>query len=597
MAFRDLLKSQGLRTLGDGSGPRGAAISVPVGPEEPVVLDLEPTEILTKAEAQNALQRARAGSLPDTSDVSGVDDPKSMFWDPFSIIEQLGYKERPSSITYGTLKAIVYRMPIVQAVILTRVAQVASFAQPQQDRYQLGFQLKLRDQDGKPSKADEKWMADMEHMLMHTGVCDDPRKRDNFEQFLRKLIWDSLVYDQCGFEVVPDRRGKPAQWYAVDGQSLRLADTASAYMKKRFENDTKYVQIYDGMIVTEYNNEELCFGVRNPRTDQRLYGYGVSELEMLISAITSLLWSWQYNSKFFSQGSAAKGILNFKGAIPENQLKAFRRHWYMMLSGVENSWRTPIVNSEDLQWVNMQTTNRDMEFNAWMDFLIKVVCSCYQMDPVEVNFKYGNVGQRSGLQEAANKEKITESKERGLRPLLRFIESMINRHVVWPLNENFVFTFVGLDAQTRDDLAKLNQQRVKTTWTVDELRAEEDLPPLKDGMGEVILDPVWMQWAQQKQAQQEGAEGEGFPEFGGRGGGGETEEESQEEEGPDFEAMMAEDEEAADSEAEEEEEYDRRKKAEAKKALAQAMSLRKAKNGNRVQRPTPNSRIIWDIEL
>jgi hypothetical protein len=225
---------------------------------------------------------------------------------------------------------------------------------------------------------------------------------------------------------------------------------------------------------------------------------------MLIPAVTSLLWAWQYNSKFFSQGSAAKGILNFKGAIPETQLRAFRRHWYQMISGVENAWRTPVTNADDLQWINMQNTNRDMEFSAWMDFLIKVVCALYCLDPVEINFLYGNIGQSSTLQEASNKEKITESKERGLRPVLNWLATWINRGIIWPMNENFELEFVGLDARTRDEVNAYNQTAVRTIRTIDELRAEDDLPPLPNGTGQVLLDPGWLQVKQQaEQAQQQ----------------------------------------------------------------------------------------------
>lgn len=542
---------------------------------------LEPDEIIKADGNQKPTSDPTAlegGDLPTDKDLS-LDDPKAMFWDPFAIIEQLGYKERPTQMTYGTLRAIVYKVPIVQAIIQTRVNQIASFAQPQLDRYQLGFQLKLRDQDAKPTPADKKWIREAQSLVMHTGVYDDPRYRDNFEMFLRKLVWDSLTYDQCCFEIVPNRKGTPAQWYAVDASTMRLADTATAYLKKKTQQDTKFVQIYDGMIVTEFMEDELCFGVRNPRTDMKLYGYGTSELEMTMTAITSLLWSWQYNSRFFSQGSAQKGILNFKGAIPDKQLKGFRRHWYTMLSGVENAWRTPITNADELQWISMQESNRDMEFSAWMDFLIKVVCSLFNMDPIEVNFQYGNVGQKSALQEASNREKITQSKERGLRPLLRFLAAMINRHIIWPMNENFEFEFVGLDAATHDDMAKRNQLRVKTTRTVDELRAEDGLEPMPDGMGEVILDPTWMQWVQQKKAEEMGVPGEqppGAEAFGGPPGEEEEPPAEGEESGMDFQKLLAE----QLGEEEEEEEEAEADAASKKRAEKKAKLMGKSGNGH-----------------
>ena len=431
------------------------------------------------------------------------DDPKALFYDPFAIIEQLGYKDKPTQISYGTLRSIVWKVPIVHAIVQTRVNQIAAFSYPQTNRYQMGYRVRLRDHESKPTPADKKWARECESYLQRTGVTKNPMGRDNFETFVRKLTWDALVYDQACIEVVPNRMGQPAEFYAVDSASIRLADTATTFMDEDLEDAIRYVQIYDGMIVAEYKQEELVFGVRNPRTDMRQHGYGTSELEMLVPAVTSLLWAWQYNSKFFSQGSAAKGIINFKGAIPEKQLKAFRRHWYQMLSGIENAWRTPITNADDLQWVSMQSTNRDMEFSAWMDFLIKVVCALYTIDPIEVNFQYGNIGQKSSLQEASNKEKITESRERGLRPLLRYIASWINRGIVWPMNENFEFEFVGLDAKTRDEVMTYTAQAVRSVRTIDELRAEDDLPPLPDGSGQIILDPTWNQVRQQAQQQQQ----------------------------------------------------------------------------------------------
>lgn len=572
MSLRDSLKALGLSAVGAGAE-----------------LALGWAEGLQKAagqDDQDETGKATRDPTPDGGDIPtdqdlALGDPKSMFWDPFAIIEQLGYKERPTQITYGTLRAIFYKMPIVSDVIQTRVQQVAAFARPQHDRYDIGFRLKLRDQEAKPKSADKKWIKEMEGLLMHTGVHDDPRHRDDFETFLRKLIWDSLVYDQACIEVVPNRKGTPAQWYAVDASTIRLADTASAYQKKKTREDTRYVQIYDGMIITEYNTEQLCFGIRNPRTDMKLYGYGTSELEMVMIAITSLLWGWQYNQRFFSQGSATKGILNFKGAIPEAQLKAFRRHWYTMISGVENAWRTPITNADDLQWLSVMETNKDMEFSAWMDFLIKVFCGAYQMNPVEVNFQYGNVGQKGGLNEANNKEKITESKERGLRPLLRFLAKLINTHIVWPINDNFEFEFVGLDAGTQDDTAKLNQMRVKTTRTIDELRAEDDYEPMPDGMGEVILDPVYLQWAQLKQAQEQGLPppgmGNGSDPFGGNGNGDGDggEEPGKDENGDiDFDALFGE----SDDDDDDEDAEDMSERAKVKaKAKAEAKAERNGK--------------------
>ena len=490
-------------------------------------------EVLRKASDEDNTH-APGGSNKDTTTNAPVptdkaeDDPKSLLFDPFSINEQLGYRDRPSQVTYGTLKAMVYKTHPVGAVIQTRLNQLEAFCHPSRDKYSLGFRVKVRDKEKEATKAEKEWSKQAESFIMRTGVTDNPRGRDNFKTFVKKVMWDSLVYDQLCFETVPNRRGIPAEFYAVDAGTIRKADVATTHMNEDVAQATRHVQIYDGTIITEYTQEELCFGVRNPRTDIRLYGYGISELEMMMTAVTAWLWGYEYNQKAFSQGSVHKGILNFKGAIPEKQLKAFRRHWYSQLASVANAWRTPITNAEDLQWISMHQSSRDMEYNAWMDFIIKILCAFYAMDPIEINFKYGNVGQKGGLSEQSNREKIVESKERGLRPLLDHLEQCINNYIIWPMNESFEFSFVGLDARTHDEQADLATKQVKTTRMVDELRAEEDLDPLPDGMGQVILDPTWLQFRQQAMmAAQQEAEG-----GGGEGGFGGDEE-------IDFEALLA----------------------------------------------------------
>lgn len=430
-------------------------------------------------------------------------DPQSLFWDPYAVIDALGYKDRPSPMTYATLRAMVWRMPIIQGIIQTRIQQVTAFATPQVDKFATGFRVVQRDRKAKATPASEARSQQIERWLMSTGTTDHPEARDDFETFLAKLVRDTLTFDQMGFEVVPSVKGTPAEFYAVDASTLRLADTTKLFVDPEDEDVIRYVQVYDGLVVAEYTAQQLCFAVRNPSSDIRLQGYGQSELEMLVSTVTALLWAWDYNQKFFSQGAGVKGIINFQGTVPEKQLRAFRRHWYSMVAGTENAFRTPIMNSEGLQWVNLQQSNRDMEFNAWMDFLIKIACAIYQIDPMEVNFKYGDTGAKP-MFESANQSKLSASKDKGLKPLLRFLQRRISSHLVTKLDPDFEFEFVGLESMTPNEQADLNTKLVKTTRTIDELRALEDLPPLPNGLGDVILDPVYMQHMSQAAQSEQG---------------------------------------------------------------------------------------------
>lgn len=464
-----------------------------------------------------------APAMPQTSRPRTVEqleealaDPKSLFWDPFAIVDALGYKDRPSPLTYQTLNSIVWKMPIVQSIIQTRVKQVSNFSRVQVDKYSPGFRVRMRDRKAVASPASEARSHQIEQWLLTTGSTENPGMRDSFSAFLQKIVRDSLTYDQATFEIVPARSGKPAEFYAVDAATIRIADTTRLFLSPKDTDVVRYVQIYDGLVIAEYTGRELCFGIRNPTSNIRNQQYGQSEVEMLVTTITALLWAFDYNQKFFSQGTAAKGIINFKGAIPEKQMRAFRRHWYSMVAGIDNAFKTPIVNADDMQWVNMQSTNKDMEYNAWMDFLIKIIAAIYGMDPMEVNFKYGDSGGGGAMFESANTSKLTASKDKGLKPLLETLEHWINAALIQPLDPDFAFEFVGLEANTPTEQADLNGKLVKTIKTVNEARAEEDMPPLPNGLGDIILDPVWfqhLQMSQQQQQQSDAAQagGEGAP--------------------------------------------------------------------------------------
>lgn len=135
----------------------------------------------------------------------------------------------------------------------------------------------------------------------------------------------------------------------------------------------------------------MAFCVRNPRTNIDTQPYGFSELEQLITQVTSHLYAEEYNSKFFSQGGTTKGIINLKtdptGIGNREQLASFKRQWMAQVNGLTGAWKTPVVQIPDgIEYINVSQSNREMEFEKWMNYLVNIVCAIYQIDPAEVNF-------------------------------------------------------------------------------------------------------------------------------------------------------------------------------------------------------------------
>lgn len=437
-----------------------------------------------------------------------VHKPIAHFENPMSVIDAAGYKDKPFSLSYEILRRMASRNAVIGAVITTRINQVSSFTKPARfNKDGIGYEIILRDPNAVPTDQQKKVILAIEMFLENCGFESD-LNRDGFDQFIRKILRDSLTYDQACFEVVPDRLNRPAEILAVDASTIRAAshdidnDLYSQYTNSGSKN-VSWVQVIDGTIQSAFTSEELAFGVRNPRTDVDLQPYGFSELEQLIHQITSHLFAEEYNSRYFSQGGTTKGILNIKSdanAADRESIESFKRQWKAQVSGLYGAWKTPILQVPNgLEYINVSQSNREMEFEKWMNYLINICCAVYQIDPAEVNFpNNGGVGGTgASMMEGSNEQRLKNSKDKGLRPLLRFVEELINKYVISRFSSDFVFCFSGLDNKSDKEIADLDASAVKVYKTVNEIRAEHDKEPI-DG-GDVILDGTFIQYILQQQ--------------------------------------------------------------------------------------------------
>jgi len=435
-----------------------------------------------------------------------VQESKSIIEDPLAMIHSSGFKEKPFALDFDTLRRMSIKNSVVSAIIQTRVNQVSTFTQPA--RYTkdgVGFEINLRDTKKKPTEDEKAMMLALETFIENCGFSYDPT-RDNFDMFVRKLVRDSLTYDQLTFEVVPDRAGRPAELHAVDAATIRAAtlepDPGEDYITPTtsYDGDVRWVQVLQESIVAEFTGEELAFAIRNPRTDINVQPYGLSELELLTQQITAHLWAEEYNSRYFSQGGTTKGILNLKGQnISKPQIDAFRRQWTAQLTGMTGAWKTPVVSVEGLEYINVSQSNREMEYEMWMNYLINIACAVYQIDPSEINFpNRGGAGGGSGggLGDGGIEDRLKNSRDKGLRPLLRFIESVINRFVLKRFSDKFTFNFVGLNGESETERMELQNKQVRAFRTINEVRADHDLDPIEDG--DIVLDPTYTNYLLQK---------------------------------------------------------------------------------------------------
>jgi hypothetical protein len=495
-----------------------------------------PVDTNVSPEIQKAVQQY-AGELFEKLDrlvansPMPVDDkqPKGFFTDPFATLDSvgMGYRPNPSPTTYETLRQMTERNTLLGSIVQLRTHQMAAFCREQENQYSVGYLIRKRGVEHRRKRltASERDKAQkIRHFVENMGQAPS-LTRDGLEDAMKKMVRDSLTFDQVNMETVRTRGGDLYQTLVHDPATIRLADQSRVnprgipLTEQEEKTRSVYAQVLNGSIVKEFTARELSWGIRNPRSNVRVGRYGLPEPQMLVQIVTAHLWAEEWNRKAFSQGSTIKGVFNIKGNIDRIKYEAFRRQWMAQVGGITNAWKTPFVNSDGIEFVPMQLSNTEMGYNLWIEYLIKIACAIYLVDPSEINFdlRGGSQGNQPAFM-TGNEAQQKMSKDRGLRPLLTFFANLINRNIVWQIDPTLEFAFIGLDAKSEAENIELRQKQGQTHYTINELRALDDMDPLDNG--NVIMNPTYTGWVlqqQQQQGQQQGGMGGagGMPPMGG----------------------------------------------------------------------------------
>lgn len=419
------------------------------------------------------------------------------------------YREKENKLSFELLKKVSKEVAPISNIISTRIDQVSAFTS--RSRYAtdgVGFKVVLKDSNEDPTEEQEKTIDLIEKFIENCGLGKNS-KRDDFGTFIKKIIRDSLTYDQVNFELEYDVTGQYIQAFeAVDAATIKpaledvdLKESAYEDIDFREGEELSYVQVINGKIVAGFTADEMAFAVRNPSTDVETQPYGISEIETIVRQVTSYLEAEDYNMRFFQQGGMTKGILNIKGekggpAPGDRQtLESFKRQWRTQVTGQKGAWKIPVFTLPgELEFINIAQSGGEMVFEKWVNYLINIICGAYKIDPAEINFpNNGGVGGKGSSLFSGDGEKIDNSKQKGLFPLLKFIENTINKNIIEKFNteDEYKFVFDGIDNESESEQVDLAKKKTESYMTINEVRAEKGLPAVEGG--DIIASPYYIQ--------------------------------------------------------------------------------------------------------
>jgi len=397
------------------------------------------------------------------------------------------YKDVIQTVPDHILRRVSY-IHVVNLIIQTKINQIQEFLKFTTDDQKEGYTVRKklsRFQDRHQedlSNQDQKRIEQVVDFLESSGDHSKWDLHDGLYDFVGKIVRDSYTFNRMAFELERNMKGDLLRYVPLDAQTIRYLNTIDpfyeaknpdkSFAKRKFQGKEylpRFGQIWQGQIVENPITQEqviwypweLAFEIRNKSTDIWRNGYGVSEIEVLSQIITWLLNGLSYNGYFFSQGSNPKGILNIKNGDGAGQgvLNSLRQMWSSSIAGVANSHRMPVVEGLDLDFIDMHHSNKDMEFQFWNEFLIVLTCSVFTIDPSELGFNFKTQSQMFGQQ--GQKERLEHSKDKGLKPMLVFLQKTMNKYIVSEVAEDLEFVFTGVDLEDEtqyldNDVKKIN---------------------------------------------------------------------------------------------------------------------------------------------
>lgn len=515
------------QTAFDGAAPAGEradALGRMQSVHMPSVADLMPSDeirafvdrIETDLEMQKSIN-PNVVPFPSKFSKEAQRGMQSVQVDRFQLQINGDWWEKPGSLSFDSLRAMVEQTPVLNAVILTRIRQIQRFCRAAEAGIdQPGFNIVHLERDHTLTGEEQQSIQLLNRFMSNCGWEFNPRRRkglrrDAFSQFMAKTVRDTLTMDSFGIELEWKRQQNLGidGFYAVDGATLRLC-SEDGY---RGDDEIFALQVVEGRVTTAYTFEDLIYEPRNPRSDVRASGYGISETELLVRVVTGFLNAMTYNIKGFDQNAIPKGMLHLTGNYTEADLNSFKRYWNNMVRGIDNRWALPVMVSKDQEskaaFERFGVDYDEMHFSKWMTFLTSVICAIYGMSPSEINFDSFTAGNTSALSGSDTEEKLANSKDSGLRPIMAYYENLFSDFIVNEFSEKFAFRWTGLDPE---DGEKKHEIR-KLVLTVDEMRAQEGFEKHPDpDVGGAPLNPSLVSiYSQKMQAEQQPQQDFGQP--------------------------------------------------------------------------------------
>ncbi len=475
-------------------------------------------------------EKRDADSLPDIKPPEGTEliGGKSFISDPF--YEQMAQNgiaaQSLSRISRKTLKELSLRDWVVNTAIQCRSDTLLRFSRKSHDKFNMGFRFVKKNDEENISEEDETFIAQLEDFVYNCGKSEGTPAQDKmlFGDFLKLTTRDALTFGHIAVEKVLTRGGGLHRFRPLPAESVyrinkrltpdMIAQTTAAVQagiqpgpndpRQGIKTHEQPSEFWEFVQMSEhkqplaiFSHKDMIFHLANLQNFSDSMGYCMSVVEMAMLLIGQHLHVENYNSNFFTNGYASRGILHLKGTVTNSALASFRRQFYNSINGTANAWRTPIIGGlDEVNWIPMSGSAKEMEYINYNNHLMRGICSMFQIDPMEIGLDFLVTGNGKAAQQTSAEYKIEYSRERGLYPILMMFEDLVNNSIVpaidQKLADKYRFEFVGYTDETPQTQVAQLQAEMSVHATMNDLLRAAQKNPIEHKIADIPLNAAFI---------------------------------------------------------------------------------------------------------
>lgn len=398
-------------------------------------------------------------------------------------------------ISPETLSKIVAENVAPQLIIGMRVGDVLRYSQYSTHPWRPGWRLELVAGDQSPTEQDRKDILAGRQYLENSNTETssvlerDSSHLDGFQHFLAAMVRDSFTFDGIAIWRKMSKGNQVLEYKLQPAGNIRLVNQTIGFLGDK--NVFAVLLDQGGNIAKKpgtndpitFSREELVWYVRNPRTDARICGYGLPEVETGIRLIGGYQNVLDLNCDTFTKNTVPNGLLLLKGnSWTQKQIDVLGKAWGNLMRGITKRWSLPVLGApqgSEIEIVDLKDlTGTDVRYQDFLNMVMGGLATIFLFPVARLGYRISGHGTDT-VPVASGSTVLVGDDDPGLKPLLIHIENIINQYLLQPNFPTLKFVFCG---KSPVEDAREYQSRVDAmTW--EESRAEADLPSVS-----VLLD-------------------------------------------------------------------------------------------------------------